>query len=114
MKWKDVCLPKECGGLGIHDLKALDLAYLMKSIWFICENKESLWVKWVHTVILKGSSICEAKAKPSDSWLWKYCWWLEISLLTVLQNALATGLTRHSGMTHGIRGASFPLVTLNS
>lgn len=43
----------------------------MKQVWHIYEDKESLWVKWVHIVILKGKSLWEIQPKPQDAWLWK-------------------------------------------
>nr|GEW30501.1 hypothetical protein [Tanacetum cinerariifolium] len=47
--WNLVCRPKNQGGLG----------------------KESLWVKWVNTVKLKGRSFGEVDPIDSDSWGWK-------------------------------------------
>ncbi|GJR19963.1 RNA-directed DNA polymerase, eukaryota, reverse transcriptase zinc-binding domain protein [Tanacetum coccineum] len=42
--WKDVCKPKD---------------------------KESLWVKWINTVKLKGKSVWDTQSYGSDSWCWK-------------------------------------------
>lgn len=71
IKWSTICQPKERGGLGIHDLHLTNDAYIMKNLWDICQGKECLWVKWIHTEILKGKSVWEVKPRPSDSWLWK-------------------------------------------
>lgn len=62
-------MPKEEGGLGLPNLSQVNNAYLMKQFWHIFENKESLWVKWVHTVILKGKSLWEIQPKAQDAWL---------------------------------------------
>lgn len=48
----------------------------MKQVCLICEGKESLWVKWVHSIILKDKSLCEAQPKQNDSWLWKKLLWV--------------------------------------
>ncbi|GKE42877.1 RNA-directed DNA polymerase, eukaryota, reverse transcriptase zinc-binding domain protein, partial [Tanacetum coccineum] len=47
--WKDVCMPKEQGGLGIKPLEMWNKTLLIKHLWNIAENKESLWVKWINT-----------------------------------------------------------------
>ncbi|GJY24734.1 RNA-directed DNA polymerase, eukaryota, reverse transcriptase zinc-binding domain protein [Tanacetum coccineum] len=69
--WKQVCLPKEQGGLGIKSLKKWNEVLLIKQLWKIIEGKESLWVKWVNVVKLKGSSIWDIEAKYNDSCGWK-------------------------------------------
>ncbi|GKD74120.1 RNA-directed DNA polymerase, eukaryota, reverse transcriptase zinc-binding domain protein [Tanacetum coccineum] len=40
--WKQVCLPKEQGGLGIKSLKKWNEVLLIKQLWKIIEGKESL------------------------------------------------------------------------
>ncbi|GKG17609.1 hypothetical protein Tco_0362566, partial [Tanacetum coccineum] len=37
----------------------------------LIDKKESLWVKWVNTVKLKGKSIWEAESTDNDSYGWK-------------------------------------------
>lgn len=46
--WKDICLPKYEGGLGLFDLKAWNIALLLKHLWNIHMKKDSLWVRWMH------------------------------------------------------------------
>lgn len=67
IKWLDLCKPKEAGGLGIPNLYLTNKAYLIKQIWFIYEDRESLWAKWVHSVLLKEPSIWPATLKQLDS-----------------------------------------------
>ncbi|GJR75133.1 RNA-directed DNA polymerase, eukaryota, reverse transcriptase zinc-binding domain protein [Tanacetum coccineum] len=45
VSWKQVCMPKEFGGLGIKDLKRWNEALLAKHLWNIASKKDSLWVK---------------------------------------------------------------------
>lgn len=47
VSWKDVCLPKEEGGLGLRPLKEINTVLCLKLIWRIALNRSSLWVKWV-------------------------------------------------------------------
>ncbi|CAH9145483.1 unnamed protein product [Cuscuta epithymum] len=69
--WADICLPKEEGGLGIHDTKVWNKALLSKTFWDIHTKKDTLWVKWVHGVYLKGRCVWEFVPHERDSQLFK-------------------------------------------
>lgn len=64
--WRQVCLPKEEGGLGLRDLRAWNKALLAKTLWNIHLKKETLWVKWVNEFFLRGSSIWEWVTKADS------------------------------------------------
>ncbi|GKE41662.1 hypothetical protein Tco_1468946, partial [Tanacetum coccineum] len=89
--WKQVCKPRDQGGLGIKDLGKWNEVLMSKHIWNIASNKESLWVKWVNVgplsdyipkeSIVVGNLCCEAKVadivyngkwKIPNTWLSKY------------------------------------------
>ena len=38
VKWENVCLPKEFGGLGIINTRTMNEALLLKWVWRICQN----------------------------------------------------------------------------
>ena len=42
LSWDKMCLPKEEGGLGFHDLKAFNLALLAKQGWHLQTKTNSL------------------------------------------------------------------------
>ncbi|GKF88424.1 hypothetical protein Tco_0259301, partial [Tanacetum coccineum] len=44
---------------------------IVKHLWHISSDKESLWEKWVNTGKLKGKSIWEIDEEKDDSWCWK-------------------------------------------
>nr|GEX31322.1 RNA-directed DNA polymerase, eukaryota, reverse transcriptase zinc-binding domain protein [Tanacetum cinerariifolium] len=44
--WLDVCKPKDQGGLGFKSLEMWNKTLLVKHLWNIVANKESIWVKW--------------------------------------------------------------------
>ncbi|GKB91388.1 RNA-directed DNA polymerase, eukaryota, reverse transcriptase zinc-binding domain protein [Tanacetum coccineum] len=69
--WKNVCKFKQKGGLGLKDLRVWNRAIIVKHLWHIVTDKESLWVKWVNTEKLKGRSIWEIKEDNNDSWGWR-------------------------------------------
>ncbi|GJZ50731.1 RNA-directed DNA polymerase, eukaryota, reverse transcriptase zinc-binding domain protein [Tanacetum coccineum] len=69
--WKQVCKPKDCGGLGVKDLEKWNEALLAKHLWNIASKKDSLWVKWIHAVRLKDASIWNVQWNEKDGWNWK-------------------------------------------
>ncbi|GJX07068.1 hypothetical protein Tco_0195000, partial [Tanacetum coccineum] len=46
-------------------------ALLVKHLWNVAAKKDSLWVRWVNVVILKGMSVWEIEKQTNDSWTWK-------------------------------------------
>ncbi|XP_071695628.1 uncharacterized protein [Rutidosis leptorrhynchoides] len=46
VKWDDVCLQKEEGGLGIRRLKYWNIALITTHIWRILAHKKSIWAMW--------------------------------------------------------------------
>ncbi|GJW76253.1 RNA-directed DNA polymerase, eukaryota, reverse transcriptase zinc-binding domain protein [Tanacetum coccineum] len=64
--WTTLCKPKFQGGLGFKDLGMWNEVLLTKHIWNIAAHKESLWVKWVHIIKLKGRSLWEVSYDVSD------------------------------------------------
>ncbi|GJU84121.1 RNA-directed DNA polymerase, eukaryota, reverse transcriptase zinc-binding domain protein [Tanacetum coccineum] len=69
--WKTLCRPKCQGGLGFKNLGLWNEVLLTKHVWNITVHKESLWVKWVHVVKLRGKRFWEVNPKYNDSWMWK-------------------------------------------
>nr|GEU94101.1 60S ribosomal protein L27-like [Tanacetum cinerariifolium] len=51
VKWKDVCLLKCQGGLGIKALNIWNISFIAKHIWNVVSKKDSLWVKWCRDVL---------------------------------------------------------------
>ncbi|XP_062100641.1 uncharacterized protein LOC133806567 [Humulus lupulus] len=67
--WSTVCLPKRFGGFG--EGTKWNKAMLAKYIWAISHQPETLWVKWVNTVYLKGQSLWQYQLKAYTSWYWR-------------------------------------------
>ncbi|XP_071739689.1 uncharacterized protein [Rutidosis leptorrhynchoides] len=44
VKWDDLCIPKDKGGLGIKRMKYWNVALMATHVWRILNNKESLWL----------------------------------------------------------------------
>ncbi|GJW58750.1 RNA-directed DNA polymerase, eukaryota, reverse transcriptase zinc-binding domain protein [Tanacetum coccineum] len=69
--WLNICRPKSMGGLGLKEMEVWNKCMIMKHLWNIASAKNTLWVKWVSTVKLKGRSIWAINEDASDSWGWK-------------------------------------------
>ncbi|KAL8121137.1 hypothetical protein AgCh_018052 [Apium graveolens] len=54
--WKDVCTPKQEGGLGLKSLRCWNRALMAFHIWNIVSDNCSLWVKWIHPYRIKGQN----------------------------------------------------------
>ena len=55
--WKNVCWPKEEGGLGIRRPHDSNMAGMIRLLWEVETNKTALWVKWVRCKYIRGGSI---------------------------------------------------------
>ncbi|XP_022003085.1 uncharacterized protein LOC110900505 [Helianthus annuus] len=69
--WKDVCKPKEEGGLGIRSISDVNKALITSHIWSIITNRESLWVQWIHAYRLKGRNFWDVQARGNLTWSWR-------------------------------------------
>lgn len=69
--WKEICTPKNEGGLGIRALKEINLVYGLKLIWRLLTGG-SLWGKWVKKNLIKSRSFWEIKVDTqAGSWMWR-------------------------------------------
>ncbi|KAH6805359.1 hypothetical protein C2S51_030190 [Perilla frutescens var. frutescens] len=97
--WKDVCLPKEEGCLGLRDIRIWNKALMTKSLWNIHSKKDFLWINEAAKTMINswfampnGSSNAyhwlRRKGEPKlwNSFIWKvfipqkysFCMWLAI------------------------------------
>lgn len=70
--WEEVCRPREEGGLGLRSLKDMNNVTILKLFWRLISNKSSLWVRWIHSTLLKNESIWSVKDNDQKgSWMWR-------------------------------------------
>lgn len=69
--WKDVCLPKQEGGLGLRPLKEVNIVLGLKLVWRLYSSRTSLWVKWIHCYLIHKGSFWSTKCNANGSWMWK-------------------------------------------
>ncbi|XP_062079953.1 uncharacterized protein LOC133784657 [Humulus lupulus] len=69
--WDHVCRPKSYGGLGFKEGVLWNKINLARYIWAITSKQDSLWVKWVNCIYLKGVQIWDYVLQQDASWYWK-------------------------------------------
>lgn len=72
LAWKDVCKPKNEGGLGLKSIVEVNKVACFKLIWRIVSCNTSLWVNWVQRELIRTGSFWSVKENSSiGSWMWK-------------------------------------------
>jgi hypothetical protein len=69
VRWAKICKDKKNGGLGIKNLRRMNVSLLCKW-WRSLENENDLWQEIVKLKYLKGTPICLVQNKMSDSPVW--------------------------------------------
>ncbi|KAL2922946.1 LINE-1 reverse transcriptase-like protein [Bienertia sinuspersici] len=69
--WKDLCQPKNKGGLGFKQLQTWNIANMGRHAWAIATKQDNLWIRWVHAVYIKGQNWWDYEPQTDSSWYWK-------------------------------------------
>ena len=70
--WDTVCKDKKEGGLGFKNVTHLNSILNLKYIWALVQTEpQSLWIKWIHTYMLKFRSFWAVNPPAVCSWYWR-------------------------------------------
>jgi hypothetical protein len=69
IKWSKICKNKKKGGLGVKNLRLMNLSLLHKW-WWNLDSEEGLWQDLVKLKYVKGTPVCLIKNGLSDSSIW--------------------------------------------
>jgi len=58
--WKNLCLPKKRGGLGIEKFALGNIEAVANEMWYMADGKDCLWMRYIQGIILKGRDFWEA------------------------------------------------------
>lgn len=61
-----ICKSKKKGGLGIKDIRKMNLSLLCKWFWKL-DKEKGLWQQIIYRKYLRSDNICSVKHKQSDS-----------------------------------------------
>ncbi|XP_056691943.1 uncharacterized protein [Spinacia oleracea] len=64
--WGRVCSAKKEGGLGIRNVQIWNIAALGKYVWAIAKKQDSLWVRWVNAIYIKGGNWWEYQPRADS------------------------------------------------
>lgn len=92
--WKNICKPKQCGGLGIRRINAMNSVMLGKIGWTLANEPEKLWVKALKAKYFPFSSFMKCRKK-------KICFQIWPAVLSS-RNSLEKGLCYREGRGNNI------------
>jgi hypothetical protein len=80
VKWSDICKPKKEGGLGIRDLRVVNLSLLAKWRWKLLSDEEDVWK---NVIIAKyGQNVLgNARLDDGDVGNLAFPWWRDLCRL---------------------------------
>ncbi|KAL2235424.1 UNVERIFIED_CONTAM: hypothetical protein Sindi_1274600 [Sesamum indicum] len=89
--WKDLCQPKDEGGLGFKDISILNHALMTKKLCdiIICD-RTSIWAEWLYHGRLRDTSICSDR-EHGGSWGWRKILHLRVFLRSMVDYQIGDG-----------------------
>ncbi|XP_062080587.1 uncharacterized protein LOC133785356 [Humulus lupulus] len=69
--WDSLCKPKVAGGIGIKKISEWNKDAMFKYVWAVAAKEDNLWVRWVHSVYIKGRVWWDYIAPANSSWYWR-------------------------------------------
>ncbi|KAL2247987.1 UNVERIFIED_CONTAM: hypothetical protein Sindi_2651000 [Sesamum indicum] len=89
--WKDICRPKEEGGLGFKDISTLNRALMTKKLCDVIRcDKTSIWVEWLYKGRLQHTSVWTI-TDHGGSWGWRKILRLRMFLRTMVDYRIGDG-----------------------
>ncbi|XP_060668149.1 uncharacterized protein LOC132799707 [Ziziphus jujuba] len=87
--WKDICKPKDLGGLGFRRFKDMNLSLLAKIGWKLANGEDCLWTQTLRVKYLQNSTFFGYKEKKGAPSVWQG--------LTKVRKILRKGSCYHLG-----------------
>ena len=70
VKWADICLPKDRGGLGIMASRRMNVALMLRWVWQILQGEGGLWLQLIKAKYLRGEPLL-ACSRMGGSQFWR-------------------------------------------
>lgn len=71
VSWKQVCLPKDEGGLGLRNFTILNTMLNLRLIWLLLTSTDSLWATWIREKRLNNTNFWVVNPTQFASWIWR-------------------------------------------
>lgn len=91
--WKDVCKPKDQGGLGLKNIGKWNEVMLIKNIWNILNQKNTIWVVRILSMRLKERNFWDVEPSRNASSTWNHLLELRDKLRQHIVTKLGDGLS---------------------
>ncbi|XP_060960653.1 uncharacterized protein LOC133031221 [Cannabis sativa] len=82
--WENVCQSKIAAGIGFKKVADWNKAAVFKYVWAIATKEDNLWVKWIHSVYIKGKDWWSYEIPQTGSWYWRKIVALKGTLLNLV------------------------------
>lgn len=69
VKWEVICKNKKKGGLGIKDIRKMNISLLTKW-WWKLETEEGIWQEIARAKYIKDGTVCSVSHRINDSPVW--------------------------------------------
>ncbi|KAL2252965.1 UNVERIFIED_CONTAM: hypothetical protein Sindi_0091200 [Sesamum indicum] len=90
--WKDLCRPKDEGGLRLKDISILNRALMTKKLCDIIRcDRTSIWIEWLYQGRLRDTSIWTIK-EHGGSWGWRKILRLRVFLRPMVDYQIGDGM----------------------
>ena len=63
VKWVDICMPKDMGGIGILVSRQMNMALMLHWVWRILRGEGGLWLQLIQAKYLQGQPLYIARAR---------------------------------------------------
>jgi hypothetical protein len=70
INWQAVCRPKDFGGLGLINSRVFNECLMVKWIWKLYQQKESLWARLIHAKYMRDDDFYKTNGKKGSQF-WK-------------------------------------------
>lgn len=93
VSWNAVCVPKSEGGLGFKRLNEWNIASMLRHLWALCKKEDILWVKWVHSNVIKNQFIWHMRLPSDSSWTLRKIFSLRLQGQRFIKSVIGNGQT---------------------
>lgn len=90
--WDSITAPTRLGGLGIRDLARMNDSLLMKALWKVGTEEDSLWVKIIKAKYLPRSELWTSKRTYDCTALWRHLMLLRPQLMPMITWKIGDGM----------------------
>ncbi|XP_074315481.1 uncharacterized protein LOC141651680 [Silene latifolia] len=92
--WDKICTGKRQGGLGLKNEIIWNKAAIGKLLWWIHAHPNKLWVQWIHSIYMRGTTWDSYQCPNAASWTWKKVW----NKWTVPKHSIIAWMYHHRGL----------------